>query len=206
MKSSRNLAVLIPCVVFCLSSVRTAFPDDGPDHWRVVTPPGGLYEVGLDSVQPHRGQRSAFIRTDTEDTETFGGLDQAIAAARYRGHRVRFSAYARSAGVELWAGLWMRVDGTTTAMLAFDNMHNRPITGTTPWERYEIVLDVPEEAARITLGALLAGRGHVWIDDVALEIVGSDVETTDLGSEPTPRSAASDTDLPQQPLNPGFED
>ena len=36
-----------------------------------------------------------------------------------------------------WAGLWMRVDKGKD-MVAFDNMQDRPIKGTTDWQRYYI--------------------------------------------------------------------
>jgi hypothetical protein len=66
-------------------------------------------------------------------------------------------------------------------MLAFDNMQNRPIKGTTDWKQYESILDVPEEAANIAFGVLLSGAGKAWLNDVKFEIVGSQVPTTGLG-------------------------
>lgn len=43
--------------------------------------------------------------------------------------------------------MWMRVDNKFDDVLQFDNMNNRPITGTTNWNRYEIILDVPLQSA-----------------------------------------------------------
>jgi hypothetical protein len=57
-------------------------------------------------------------------------------------------------------------------------MENRPIKGTTPWKRYEVVLDVPTESATLNLGVLLTGKGQVWVDDVQLELVDKTVLTT----------------------------
>ena len=76
-------------------------------------------------------------------------------------------------------------------------MAGRPIGGTTEWERYEVVLDVPAEAWAIALGVLLVGQGEAWMSDFNVEIVGADVETTDTGM-----TAA----LPERPQNLDFSE
>ncbi len=63
----------------------------------------------------------------------------------------------------------MRVDGNETT-LSFDNMEDRPITGTTDWGKYEIVLDVPESTIKIFYGILLAGTGEAWVNGTQLEL------------------------------------
>jgi hypothetical protein len=72
----------------------------------------------------------------------------------------------------------MNIADSGNQLLGLDNMQNRPITGTTDWQKYEIVLDIPGDGATIGFGALLQGRGEIWLDDVNLEIVGQDVPTT----------------------------
>jgi hypothetical protein len=78
------------------------------------------------------------------------------------------------------AGLWMRVDGFGDTTLSFDNMENRPITGTTDWTHYTVVLDVPQESTIIAFGLWLAGSGQAWIADAQIVSVGLDVTTTDV--------------------------
>jgi hypothetical protein len=94
------------------------------------------------------------------------------------GNRVRLGGYVRAQDVTGWAGLWMRVDGPDGTVLAFDNMQNRPIVGDQPFQRAEVVLDLPPGAEQISFGMLLAGDGVVWLDGVSLEAVGPDVSTT----------------------------
>ena len=43
---------------------------------------------------------------------------------------------------------------------------------------YEVVLDVPADATGISFGALLNGRGEIWLNGVKFDVVGQDVHTT----------------------------
>jgi hypothetical protein len=65
-------------------------------------------------------------------------------------------------------------------------MGDRPIKGTTSWQRYDLVLDVPPDASGIFFGVLLAGSGKVWLNGVEFEVVGSDVPTTGKGTSSAP--------------------
>jgi hypothetical protein len=112
----------------------------------------------------------------------FVGVMQSFAADDYRGKRVRFSAVAKSAGIEGWGGLWMRVDEAVNQSVAFDNMQNRPIKGTTEWAPYSVVLDVSENAEGIFFGTLMIDKGQLWISNLQFEEVGPDVQSTDVKS------------------------
>jgi hypothetical protein len=101
----------------------------------------------------------------------------------YLGKRIKFSAFVKADGLQNWAGLWARVDKGHTSV-AFDNMQNRPIKGATGWSRYEVVLDVPEDATGIAFGILVNGSGTAWINGANFEIVGTDVSTTSTLSPP----------------------
>ena len=86
------------------------------------------------------------LRAKHDAPRGFGTLMQEFEPEGFRGRRVRLSGRLRSDGVKGRAGLWMRVDGPARRMIALDNMHDRPVTGTTPWRAYEVVLDVPDAA------------------------------------------------------------
>ena len=60
-------------------------------------------------------------------------------------------------------------------------MQSRPIKGTTNWQKYDLVLDVPDDATGIFFGILLSGSGKVWLNDAKFEIVDITVPTTDAG-------------------------
>jgi hypothetical protein len=62
--------------------------------------------------------------------------------------------------------------------MQLDNMQNRPITGTTDWQRYECVMDVPAATSNIYFGLVLQSSGKAWIDDATIEEVGKNVVVT----------------------------
>jgi hypothetical protein len=99
------------------------------------------YQLLVDTSTAHGGKASVSIKAKTSATgRGFETVAQAIRADEYRGRRVRLSGYLKTEGVEGAAGFWMRVDGEGGAMLAFDNMSDRPATGTSDWKRYEVIL------------------------------------------------------------------
>lgn len=72
----------------------------------------------------------------------------------------------------------MRID-KGSASIAFDNMQNRPIKRTTDWQKYDVVLDVAQDATGIFFGVLLSESGTVWLNSAKFEVVGPTVLTTD---------------------------
>jgi tetratricopeptide (TPR) repeat protein len=107
------------------------------------------------------------------------------------GKHVKYSGYIKTEGINRgWAGLWWRVDGEPgTPALAFDNMQDRGATGTTPWTRYEIDLDVPANATHVYFGVLHVGNGDAWFDTLQVELNGvayTDRTHFDLDFESSP--------------------
>ncbi len=155
--------------------------------WHMAGSQPRQYEHGLAGETTYEGKPVAELRCVVERADGFGTLMQTFSAEQFREQRVRFSGALRSKDVEDRVGLWMRVDGQAgTGPLAFDNMAGHPIRGSTDWEHYEVVLDVPAEAQAIALGVLLIGRGEAWISDLNVEIVGPEVDTTDSWREALP--------------------
>jgi hypothetical protein len=179
------------------------------------------FEIGTDRTVRHEGEASGYLKS-TSDRPTAGILRQIIKSDHYRGCRLSLSGYVRSEVPEGWAGLWMRVDGEDGSRLSLDNMQNRPITGVTEWTNYRIVLDVPENSVAIAFGALLAGKGEIWMDDLKLEIVKPDLmHSTELYGKSLAAATAERMRLreanakrlleelksmPLEPINLDFED
>lgn len=148
-----------------------------PTGWFVAGSNPKAYDMGICEDVCHSGTKCAQIRcADTAD-DGFGTLMQSFDATNYRGKRVRLSAFVRCKNVSRWSGLWMRIDAGSQ-MVSFDNMQDRPICGDQDWQSYDIVLNVPDDSTSISFGILLAGAGHVWLDDVQFAVVESDAKTT----------------------------
>lgn len=138
------------------------------------------YAVGIDDAVSYDGKKAAYLRSVVEKPSEFGTLMQNFKANRYLNKRMRFAAAVKSEDVGGWAGLWMRIDGGEKKdSLRFDNMQKRAIKGSTDWQRYQVVLDIPEESTGIFFGILMDGKGQVWLSDVQFEEAPNE-PTTDL--------------------------
>ena len=156
-------------------------PSTLPESWMAAGSKPKDYDMGKDSKVFHSGSSSAFIRSNQSSIQGFGTLMQTFKADMYFGKRVRMTGFIKTEDVKTWSSMWMRVDdkANPTQSLAFDNMANRSIKGTTDWTKCEIVLDVPANASNIAFGFLLDGTGKIWFDDIKFEVVDQSVPTTD---------------------------
>jgi hypothetical protein len=185
-----NLATGLVLFLMCSLGVQAAVPPG----WLLAGSKPASYEVGVDGQAAYNGHPSAYLKSKEAFVGGFGTLMQTFQADKYVGKRVRFSAFVKSEGIQSSAGLWMRVD-KDSGSVAFDNMQDRPIKGTTGWQKYEVVLDVPQEATGIFFGVLLDGTGEVWLNSAKFEVVGADVATT----------GGKGSKLPDGPTNLDFE-
>lgn len=150
-------------------------------HWFLSGSQPAEYEYGLDTETVHQGSVSAYLKSYAlQEEDDFATLMQQFNAKNYVGKRVRFSGFVKTKNVTNYCGLWMRVDNNMNDALQFDNMSNRKIEGTTNWNRYAIVLDVPENSAVISFGLLLSGKGQAWLDSCSFEVVDKKVPSTNI--------------------------
>ena len=140
-----------------------------PVDWDIY--PKRNYTVSLDSVNVKSGKYSLSIEF-TGDTAS-GKPIFIVLPNIYEGKNITLSGYIKTENVtDGYAGLWMRID----PQIAFDNMHNRGITGTTGWKKYEITLPMnPAKTKRIVVGGMLVGKGKMWMDDLHITIDGKDI-------------------------------
>jgi hypothetical protein len=164
-------------ILALLAASSLALQAAAPRGWYIAGSKPTEYESGIDTLATFNGHPSAYLKAKVPNVEGFGTLMQDFRADHYAGKRVRFSAFVKTERAQDWAGLWMRIDNGSQ-QLAFDNMQDRSIKGTTDWKRYDVVLDVPQNATGIFFGVLLSGTGMVWLSDAKFEIVGPDVPTT----------------------------
>ncbi|WP_213585005.1 helix-turn-helix transcriptional regulator [Paenibacillus sp. J2TS4] len=168
-----------------------------PYGWMLTGSHPHLYSMGVDRIVTHQGRSAGYLVSESHQMEGFATMMQMFKAKNYVGKRLRFTGFAKSERVDGWAGLWMRIDGKDGDLLGFDNMGNRPITGTTSWSPYSIVLDIPKDSQEIAFGVLLYGAGKIWVDSLRLDEVDDKVPTTNIESP---------DELPDGPVNLSFDE
>jgi hypothetical protein len=181
-----------------------------PSNWSAETSDttSEAFAFGIDRGLKRSGAASGYLRTTTSlpADSAFIAFRQSIRATAYRGKRVRYRGYVRAARGAGDAALWLRVDGPGD-IPAFDT---RGVPANDSWTQATITADVPSNAVAIYFGAALRGAGELRVDDLRLEIVGSDVPVT---AAPLPGVAPFDSvavaaylaSLPPAPLNMGFD-
>jgi hypothetical protein len=177
MKATKKIfkSVLLVAMIVALMSF------DLPKGWIIAGDAPTKYEMGIDKGSGQDGKNAATIKSIEKSISGFGTLMQGCNADKYKGKKIKMSGSVKSANVTDWAGLWLRVDQAgSQEPLAFDNMQDRAIKGTTAWKKYEIVLDVPSNASILAYGALLSGTGQIWFDNITFEVVGNSEKTTDV--------------------------
>ena len=146
--------------------------------WSYWQPESPNYNMSFEKNPESLDQNIFTIKSVKSKIDGFGTLRKTVQSDSFEGKTVKMTGYVKSNKVKSWAGLWMRVDFYTAQVLAFDNMQNRGIKGTTDWMKYEVVLFVPTDATSISYGVLLDGTGQIWFKDVTLEVVDSSLEET----------------------------
>ena len=143
------------------------------------------YDSAVDPNTLYNGKPSTYIKSKEPVKATaLGSIVQEVKVTPYIGKRIRLSANLKSEGVREWGGLWMRVDDANRpqrgfpSSVGFDDMHDRSVKGTTEWQNYSIVLDVPAGATGIYVGLALIGPGTLWMNGNKVEVVGPEVPVT----------------------------
>jgi hypothetical protein len=155
-----------------------AAPGDAPPGWWFIQHAGPTsFEFAIDDQVAKEGKQSLRIRRT--GTQPFGLVLQRIKPDRFRGKRVRLSAFLRLDNVEPFgrgalrdmsgAVLMLRSEGGTGMVL--DDMRERPLRGTRPWTEVSAEIDVPLSANTLEFAAMLSGTGTLWVDAVRLEVV-----------------------------------
>lgn len=174
--------ILVVIFLAALTGFNYKTGDQIPKGWFKAGSKPNSYEIGILKKGGKSGENAVYIKSKEKDVEGFGTMMQNFSADKYLGKRLRLSGYIKSKDVIESAGLWMRIDGAGNPpkMLGFDNMHNRPIKGTTNWKKYDVVLDVPSNSKSVNIGVLLSGTGEIWVSNLRFEVVDKNVPTTNL--------------------------
>jgi C-terminal processing protease CtpA/Prc len=155
---------------FELSDVNTV-----PFGWEV---PNNLakngYSIRTSIENPKQGKKCLELVRDISDTANgvYGSAMQSIDASRFRGKKVRFTAFAKAqlygkgSNVELWMKEKL-INGQDGFLF---KLEDKPVVHY-DWNLYSFEYDVSMTAERLNFGILLFEKGNAWLDDCKLEIV-----------------------------------
>ena len=133
-------------------------------------PSGTLF---ADNQTVHGGKWSARLERNASSQNDFSTITLGI-PIDFKGDRVELRGFLKLEDVSSFAGLWLREDGESSAV-AFDNMQNRAVKGTSDWKEYSIVLPLRPEATMLVFGVLQSGTGKTWADDLQLLVDGKPI-------------------------------
>ncbi|WP_428070417.1 S41 family peptidase [Chryseobacterium gambrini] len=147
--------------------------NNSPALWKLMG--NNSAKVFSDFNEKQQGKASAVI--ESEGTEGFRAIMYTL-PNNYAGRKITLSGYLKTENVtDGFAGLWMRIDPE----VAFNNMQNVGLKGTNNWKKYEVTLNMsPENTQQIVIGALLSGKGKIWVDDLKVSIDGKDIENAKI--------------------------
>ena len=140
--------------------------DDLPAGWSGS--PAGTIAADDDVV--HSGHWAARLDRSAHPPGNFSRVTSSI-PIDFTGEQIQLRGFLRTKDVSGFAGLWLREDGED-GVLQFDNMERRQIAGTRDWQEFSVTLPLDPEARQLYFGALLAGNGITWVDDLQLLVDG----------------------------------
>ncbi len=138
-----------------------------PPPWFQAGNDHANYKTGVLAVNGIPGN-AMYIESTSANPSGFATIMTEQPAAQYRGRKITLTGKISSTLKSGWAGMWLRIDGSQGEALGFDNMQDRPISGTSGPASYSITLDVPETAAQLAYGVLFQGEGAVYFGDISL--------------------------------------
>jgi RNA polymerase sigma factor (sigma-70 family) len=172
-----------------------------PDSLRTTNSAPAIYIKGpvapgsSDLIQVPVAANGAYKKTDNSSSTRY----IVTKASSLYGKHIRVTCWLKTKDVRGWAGAFVIILGMDGRHLQYDDMSDRPVRGTTGWQQYEIVTDLPDEACIIYFGPDLYGPGELWSDDFQITLAPPDAPSTDDRSwrltgesDPTVYSEATD--------------
>jgi predicted Ser/Thr protein kinase len=144
-----------------------------PQGWSASSTKSGEYRVGIDRQFLYQGKPSLFLSSLVPKPNGFVNVAQRFSAEPYKGARVRFVGFLQTASVATRAYLVLTIiaEGDSQGV-------SQTVSGTNPWRKYEVVMDVPDNADFISIAAGMTGTGTLWAANLGFERVGLQVPLT----------------------------
>lgn len=172
------LAVLPACEFQVYSS---STPPPGVSHnappepsplpgWSIEGHGQNMYAAEVDGEIRREGHPTVRFHPTQATGGAYATFMTTLDAAPLRGRRAHAEIWVRTQGVTGRGDVWLRVQGSDSPAdgpgLA-TSISRLPVNA--EFTRFELVVDVPEDAASVQLGVGLGGPGMLWMDGVRVE-------------------------------------
>lgn len=130
-----------------------------------------------DSLIKHTGNRAVYLQYIESKSPNYRGISMGMdLPLNYKGKKIELKGFLKTKDItEGFAGLIIRLEGNNHNVLITDIMARRNLQGTNDWAEYNIEIPLLEDAKFVHIGAVLTGKGKLWIDDIQLLIDGKDI-------------------------------
>jgi C-terminal processing protease CtpA/Prc len=140
-----------------------------PQGWDLTYKNQNKYIVKLDSAISRQGRFS--VSMEATSAERSGAIIYPI-EERFEGKSLILIGSLKTTDVaDGFAGLWIRTADAYGKTISYENMEEQTLIGTNDWKEY--MIQVPydgQEVANIDIGAVLAGKGKIWVDSIRLYV------------------------------------
>jgi hypothetical protein len=151
-----------------------------PIGWDLRFYDKSTFDVKLDSITRRQGKYSLSISSGTSNLH-FGAINFPIHQVFF-GKTLTLIGSIKTENVkDGYAGLWVSVEDARGKSLSFDNMESHGVSGTKDWKEYMIQVPYPQDdAAKINIGALLVGKGKMWVDSLRIYFNDTPIENANI--------------------------
>lgn len=130
--------------------------------------------VFLDNKAAYNGMPTIRIERNAKSPMQISDVGTCV-LADFAGKTIELRGFLRTDNVSNFVGLVLREDGTKPD-IAFDDMQNRHLHGTTGWTEYSVTLPVKPDVRRVFFGVLLSGTGTLWVSGLQLLVDGKPIQ------------------------------
>ena len=150
--------------------VRDSPPPSPLDGWSIEGHARNAYAAEVDGDVVREGHPTIRFHPTQETGGAYATFMTTLDARPLRGRQAHAVVYVRTQGVTARGDAWLRVQGA-------DSPSDGPglatsitrLASNSEFTRYELVVDVPVDAASVQLGLGLGGPGMLWMDGVTVE-------------------------------------
>lgn len=129
--------------------------------------------IQLDREVVHSGKAAGRIARVADSPQAFSSLTRNV-RLEITGQRIELRGWLKTDTVTGRSELWLRQDGSD-GQIAFKNMQQQALSGTTDWKEYSIFLPLNPKAHVLSFGVVQTGSGTTWADDLQLLVDGKPI-------------------------------